>query len=223
MYLAKITLKKSFCSVVLMLSLSLCPWLTAVSLAEAAVETEAATGKSSQVVAQVKPYNVKNRLVVADPFLLQAQMDYEKADQVFAWLFRQTIKARNIGRQDWYDLVNFPGITTKADLRRVMEQSFTKDLTRQLLIKVGEQYKDIDGRLYVRSGARGDNITCGKNSYTLERVTAAKYILHVKTELLDFVDHKPVHKPVVKGFKETSFEYVRTGEGWRFATFESVR
>lgn len=223
MHLANPTLKKSFFFVVLTLSLSLCPLLTVVSPAEAAAEPEVAPVKSSQVVTQVKPYNVKNRMVVADPFLLQAQLDYEKADQIFAWLFRQTIKARNVGRQDWYDLVNFPGITTKADLRRVMEQSFTKDLTRQLLTKVGEQYKDIDGRLHVRSGARGDDITCGKNSYTLERVTADKYILHVKTELLDFVDQKPVHKSVVKGFKETLFEYVRTGEGWRFATFKSVR
>ena len=219
MFLVELFLKKSVRTGLTLFLLGVCPFFAAPFTAQAAAVAGTSAGESSAVKLQEVGLKFKNRLVVADPFLLQAQLDYEKADQAYAWLFRQTIKARNVGRQDWYDLVNFPGITTKADLQRIMGQSFTQSLTRQLLAKVGEQYKDIDGRLYVRSGARGDDINCGKNSYTLERLTANKYILLVKTELLD----PTVRKRVVKGYKETRFEYVKTKEGWRFATFESVR
>lgn len=161
----------------------------------------------------------------------QAVLDaYQAAAQVYDWfdLGSMPTGIEAIQTEDGiYYPVEEPGIETLADLEARVRAFFAPALAEEILSQ-GSNYRDMDGRLYCASGARGQNLYLLSKTITAEQITEDLWAVTL-TFWADFTD--TVQTPVpgtgnttstpvaTTGYSQAVLDYEKTNAGWRFTTF----
>ena len=167
----------------------------------------------------------------AEELTAQAVLDaYQEAAQVYDWfdLGSMPTGIEAIQTEDGiYYPVEEPGIETLADLEARVRACFAPALAEEILSQ-GSNYRDMDGRLYCASGARGQNLYLLSKTITAEQVSEDHWTVTL-TFWADFTD--TVQTPVpgtgnttstpvaTTGYSQTVLDYEKTNAGWRFTTF----
>jgi hypothetical protein len=155
---------------------------------------------------------------------------YKKAVEAYGWFDLCSIQltyndTKTVDGQQ-YSKVDYPGISTLAQLRAYLNTLFSPEVTEQLLsAKDGiMRYRDIDGVLYGIDAARGSNISHGDERYTIIRQSDTSIDFHVDVDVLDTSDTSaPVEKWPVTGTKSFDFILKPINGSWVFANFELTR
>ncbi len=114
-----------------------------------------------------------------------------------------------------YQEVNHPFIKVYGDLKVWVERHFAPELAEDILSS-SQNYRDIDGRLYTAGGARGGNVYL--SSKTAEAVQVADD--HWQVVLTFWADSwKRETFTATVGCSQTTLDYRRVGDGWRFTNF----
>lgn len=152
---------------------------------------------------------------------------------------------------DWFDLAPMPAagapvvedgetylpmslypeseyIRSVADLRAKLESVFTPELAEQVFALAPGQYRDIDGRLYVRDGGRGSNLYLLGKTVEAERVnedlwtvTLTFWAEYEETRMVTLPDSGSAWpSPVaIAGYSTETLRFERTDAGWLFTNF----
>jgi len=148
---------------------------------------------------------------------------YHNASKYYDWFDHHTLPTDGTARKAYgfmiYYNVNYPGIRTMNDLRNALNTVFTSELSN-MLIGSSKTYKEFNNALYVAPAGRGNNIFAGNTSFSIARPAEDKIILTAKTEIYDNADHA---KGKIINYNSKDFTYVKTINGWRFATFSSIK
>ncbi len=148
---------------------------------------------------------------------------YRRAVEAFGWFQMRTLPtcpedSVTVG-EIVYHRVNYPGLSTLADLRGYLKGLFSDELVEQLLPPDGAQYVEIDGALYVQEGDRGSDITRGGETLQVLRDGGAdRRTVRVTVEVLD-----PEAEFAVTGSESYDFPYEKVGDNWIFTNFSLVR
>ena len=157
---------------------------------------------------------------------VQAVLDaYQEAARVYDWfdLCSMPTGMEAIQTEDGiYYPVEEPGIETLADLEARVRACFAPDLAEEILM-LGSNYRDMDGRLYCASGARGRNLYLLSKTVTAEQVSEDRWTVTL-TFWADFADQESQadgysHMVATTGYSQTILDYEKTDAGWRFTTF----
>lgn len=148
---------------------------------------------------------------------------YRQAVEAFWWFQVETmpfdLEAPQTVDGEIYYPVDYPGIATLSDLRGYLKSLFSDQLVEELLPYDGTQYIEVDGRLCVRDGARGTDITRGAETVQVVRDgNPDRCVVLVTVEVLD-----PEQDFAVTGSVSYEFPYERVGETWIFTDFCLVR
>lgn len=167
------------------------------------------------------------------PETLTAQMvldAYGKASQVYDWFDLSSMPTGMEATQTEdgiYYPVEEPGIGTFADLEARVRTYFAPALAAEIL-SLGNNYRDIDGRLYCASGARGRNLYLLSKTATAEQVSDNHWSVTL-TFWADYAD--TVQTPIpgteashstltaTAGYSQATLDYEKTDAGWRFTSF----
>lgn len=167
----------------------------------------------------------------AEALTAQAVLDaYEEAAQVYDWfdLCSMPTGIEAIQTEDGiYYPVEEPGIQTLSDLEARVRACFSPSLAEEIL-SLGSNYRDIDGKLYCASGARGRNLYLLSKTITTEQISDDHWSVTL-TFWADFTDS--VQTPIsgtedtfltpvaTTGYSKATLDYEKTDAGWRFTTF----
>ena len=117
-----------------------------------------------------------------------------------------------------YYPVEEPGIETMADLEAKVRSCFSPELSEEILAR-GENYREMDGRLWCASAARGSNLFLLDKTVTAAQADENHWTVTL-TFWADFTDTTAQGTPTATaGYSTAVLDYEQTDEGWRFATF----
>lgn len=147
----------------------------------------------------------------------EAELAYLSAEGVYGWFnlcsLPTTGEVVEVDGQS-YRAVDYPGLTTYADLEAKVHSLFVPELA-ELILSCSSDYRDIGGKLHCAEGARGSNI------YLKERVFSAAPISDDRwaVTVTFYADSWAFERPSVTiGYSQTVLDYVNTADGWRFET-----
>ncbi len=152
---------------------------------------------------------------------------YQKAREAYNWFDMTTmpLSDETVDVQAMtYNKVDYPGITTMAELEAYLKTIFTDEVVAEIMAlnQANEywHYDDNDGALYALPADRGGDIFKGDESYEVIVNGGDEIDYRVSVEVYD--------DPATMNVVDTEvydFMYVDpAGSGeWRFANFESVR
>jgi hypothetical protein len=114
-----------------------------------------------------------------------------------------------------YQAVDYDGLNSYADLDIRVRSCFSPELADEIM---GDSinYRDIGGKLYTASGARGSNL------YLLDKTSAAEQVdeNHWTVTLTFYADSYEWEQPFATvGYSQKTLDYIKTPDGWRFSTF----
>lgn len=146
---------------------------------------------------------------------------YTEAARVYDWFdlcsLPTGIEAIETDGNIYYP-VEEPGIETMADLEAKVRSCFAPELSEEILAR-GENYRDIDGKLWCASAARGSNLFLLDKTVTAAQADENHWTVTL-TFWADFTDTTPQGTPTATaGYSTAVLDYEKTDEGWRFATF----
>lgn len=148
----------------------------------------------------------------------QVQEAYDAAVEAMIWfdLSSMDVLADSTPEPDGARMVDHPTIKTLADLKAHLHGLFSEEIVATMLPDDGTKYRDVNGRLYVREGARGGDITRGDATYQIIRSDPKKILYRATVEeLSDDLE-------TVVGHADVDVTYEYTEAGWRFTQFELV-
>lgn len=121
-----------------------------------------------------------------------------------------------------YQAVDYPGLNTYADLDIRVRSCFSPELADEIMGE-GANYRDIGGKLYTASGARGSNLYLLDKTAAAERIDENHWTVTL-TFWADFSDQEPQadgydHTVATTGYSQKVLDYEKTANGWRFTSF----
>lgn len=141
---------------------------------------------------------------------------YRKAREAYAWFYRETLPCLDepLERDGTvYYPVDYPGLSVLADLQGYLKTLFSDEIVDALLPAGGEQYVEVDGRLYVRPGIQAPDPTRGAAEARVLRGDGTLAV-EVTVQLLD-----PERDYAPAGSETHVFPYARVGDKWLFTEF----
>ena len=152
---------------------------------------------------------------------------YQKAREAYNW-FDMTTMPLSDETVDveamTYNKVDYPGITTMAELESYLKTIFTDEVVAELMaLNQANQYwhyDDIDGALYALPADRGGDIFKGDESHEVIVNGGDEIDFRVSVEVYDDPETMNVVDTEVYNFMYV--DPAGSGE-WRFSNFESVR
>ena len=112
---------------------------------------------------------------------------YQRAAAVYGWFALGTApvseQSEKTGYGDYYRL-DYPGVTSRAELETFLNTLFAPDITARLLKEGKEQFIDLDGALYCLDAARGSDITLGEETDSVTPVSDTAGTLDAVVEVL---------------------------------------
>ncbi|MCL2112144.1 MAG: hypothetical protein FWH32_07875 [Clostridiales bacterium] len=160
------------------------------------------------------------------PAITDAEVEalYEEAVKAYNWfnLAAMPIDGSVSAELDGmtYNKVDYPGISTHADLEAYLGTLFTADIVGDLLGE-NETYVDIGGELYAIDGARGANIMMGDETHEVIREGDDEILFRVFVNVFDgpFMDEESK----IEGVEVYDFTLVPVGGNWLFSVFHQIR
>ncbi|BAK99109.1 hypothetical protein OBV_19110 [Oscillibacter valericigenes Sjm18-20] len=165
----------------------------------------------------------------APPELTEADVlaAYDRAAEVYDWFDLYSLPASGaLVTEDGqpydssrdgisYQAVDYDGLNSYADLDIRVRSCFSPELADEIM---GDSinYRDIGGKLYTASGARGSNL------YLLDKTVAAEQVDENRwtVTLTFFADSYELDpSDAVIGYSQKTLDYVKTTDGWRFSAF----
>lgn len=121
-----------------------------------------------------------------------------------------------------YQAVAYPGLNTYADLDIRVRSCFSPELADEIM-GGNASYRDIDGKLYTASCARGSNLYLLDKTVEAERVDEDHWTVTL-TFWANFFDQELQadghdHTIATTGYSQTVLDYEKTANGWRFTSF----
>ncbi len=176
--------------------------------------------------AQTVPPEVPAEEVMTEQAVLDA---YAEAARVYDWFDLASLPvSEDTAAVDGqvYSAVSCEGIFTYSDLKRTVYDCFAEPLADSIL--ADGSYRDIDGKLYTLGGARGQNLYLLDKTVSAEQVDEHHWAVTL-TFWADFVDHVQTPIPdtdgttltpvATVGYSQTTVDYEKTVDGWRFTNF----
>jgi hypothetical protein len=142
---------------------------------------------------------------------------YEKATEAASWFRINSLQfdsndAKEYNGNTYYRVTQYGTLT---ELTQYLHSLFSDDLVSSFL--KSNDYVEIDGALYTLGGARGTDITKGKESYAVSQVSDTKLMLTVTVEVygddLSTVETTETHE----------FSYELDNGEWVFTSFPAIR
>ena len=153
----------------------------------------------------------------------EVKVAYDNAVKYYNWFDHHSLPTNGASKKAFgfmiYYNVDYPGIKTMADLRRTLNTVFTPEMAN-MMIGSSKNYREFNGILYVAPADRGNNIFAGNTTFSINRQAPDKIVLTAKTEMYDNPNHA---KGKIASYTTKDFLYAKTANGWRFATFSSVK
>lgn len=149
---------------------------------------------------------------------------YGQAAQVYDWFDLGSLptgmEAIQIDNGIYYP-VEEPGVETLADLEARVRDCFSPELAEEILSR-DSGYREIDGRLFSASGARGETLYLMAKTVTAEPVSQDHWAVTL-TFWADYTDRAEEdgwnRAVAVTGYSQSVLDYEKTESGWRFSTF----
>lgn len=114
-----------------------------------------------------------------------------------------------------YQAVDYAGLSSYADLDIRVRSCFSPELADDIMGN-SESYRDIDGKLYTASCARGSNLYLLDKTVTAEQVDED----HWTVTLTFYADSYEWEQPFATvGYSQKTLDYIKTPDGWRFSSF----
>lgn len=114
-----------------------------------------------------------------------------------------------------YQAVDYAGLNSYADLDIRVRSCFSPELADDIM-GGSNNYRDIDGKLYTASCARGSNL------YLLDKTATAEPVdeNHWTVTLTFYADSYEWEQPsATVGYSQKTLDYIKTPDGWRFSSF----
>lgn len=182
--------------------------------------------------------SISGQAVVSSPSPEMTEEDvlaaYDQAAEVYDWFDLYSLPASGaLVTEDGqpyapnrsgtpYQKVDYDGLNSYADLDIRVRSCFSPELADKIM---GDSvnYRDIGGKLYTASGARGSNL------YLLDKTVKAKQVDEnhwtvTLTFWADFTDQElqadgNYYPVATTGYSQTVLDYENTANGWRFTDF----
>lgn len=165
----------------------------------------------------------------APPELTEADVlaAYDQAAEVYDWFDLYSLPASGaLVTEDGqpydpsresipYQAVDYDGLDSYADLDIRVRSCFSPELADEIM-GGSVNYRDIGGKLYTASGARGSNL------YLLDKTVTAEQVdeNHWTVTLTFYADSYEWEWPCATvGYSQKTLDYIKTPDGWRFSTF----
>lgn len=121
-----------------------------------------------------------------------------------------------------YQAVDYAGLNSYADLDIRVRSCFSPELADEIM-GGSDNYRDIDGKLYTASCARGSNLYLLDKTIGVEQVDENRWTVTL-TFWADFTDQELQadgyhHTVAITGYSRTALDYENTADGWRFTDF----
>lgn len=121
-----------------------------------------------------------------------------------------------------YQAVDYDGLNSYADLDIRVRSCFSPELADDIM-GGSVSYRDIDGKLYAASCARGSNLYLLDKTVKASQVDADLWTVTL-TFWADFADQELQadgynHTVATTGYSKTVLNYEKLEDGWRFTTF----
>ena len=172
----------------------------------------------------------------APPELTEADVlaAYHRAAEVYDWFDLHSLPASGAlvtenglpydpGRGGIpYQAVDYAGLNSYADLDIRVRSCFSPEQADDIM-GGSENYRDIDGKLYTASCARGSNLYLLDKTATAEQVDEDHWTVTL-TFWADFADQELQadgyqHTVATTGYSQTVLNYEKLEDGWRFTDF----
>ena len=141
---------------------------------------------------------------------------YRQAREAYGWFYRETLPYLDepLDRDGTaYYPVNYPGLSAMADLRGYLKNLFSDEIVDALLPAGGQQYVEVDGRLFVRPGVQAPDPTRGPAALQVLRQDGGIVVRATVPVLDPEQDYAPV------GSETHDFPYAQVGDKWLFTEF----
>ncbi|MEA4941356.1 MAG: hypothetical protein VB094_02295 [Oscillibacter sp.] len=121
-----------------------------------------------------------------------------------------------------YQAVDYAGLNSYADLDIRVRSCFSPELADDIM-GGSDNYRDIDGKLYTASRARGSNLYLLDKTIGVEQVDENHWMVTL-TFWADFADQELQadgyrHTVATTGYSQTVLNYEKLEDGWRFSAF----
>lgn len=146
---------------------------------------------------------------------------YDRAVEAYGWFDLDTLPCTDqAATMDGYvyQQVDYDGIATMDDLRTYLGGLFSQDIIDRLLPEntPGSQYREVDGKLYVRPSARDADNHKGTVTTSVRQENGTAYSVNVTVEILG------EDLATVTGMECDSFSYELVNGRWVFTDFYLV-
>lgn len=146
---------------------------------------------------------------------------YNRAEEAYGWFDLDTLPCTDdtVSVDGYvYQLVDYDGICTMKDLRTYLADLFSQEIIDRLLPEniPGSQYREVDGKLYVRPSGRATDIHKGAVTVSVRQESETSYSVNVTVEIL------ADDLTTVTGMECDSFPYELVNGRWVFTNFYLV-
>ncbi|MET0016434.1 hypothetical protein [Oscillibacter sp.] len=114
-----------------------------------------------------------------------------------------------------YQAVDYAGLNCYADLDIRVRSCFSPELADDIM-GGSDSYRDIDGKLYTASCARGSNLYLLGKAVSAEQVDESRWTVTLTFYADSFEWEQPF---ATVGYSQKTLDYIKTPDGWRFASF----
>jgi hypothetical protein len=174
--------------------------------------------------------------LITEQLKLEFEQLYLSAVEALGWL--EMDSSPLLGHRSWqqrdywvehagmtFFRVEHPEISSFADFITWFEQSFTPELTAEIIERNSNMLHEADGILYIIDGARGGNMFAGDELHEIHQINEENMLLRVIVDMGEWdFDENEQEWTFLPEYQVThDFYIVLTDNGWRFTNFALVR